>query len=69
MSLQQVVRCVDINDITRYFKLLIYYLASVFDLVHVVRTIGIEVINGGLCSAQSMGENSHMLHDQVGHNA
>jgi len=68
-SQQQVVRCVGINDITRHFKLQIPDLASEFDLAHRTRTISIKAINGSLCSAQFIGENTYVLHDPSGHNA
>ena len=67
-SQQQVVRRTDINDITHHFRLQIPDLASEFDLAHRAHAIGIEAINGSLCSAQSMGRNPNVLHDPAGHN-
>jgi len=68
-SQQQVVRCVGINEITRHCRLQILDLTSEFDLARRARTIGIEALNGSLCSAQSMGKNPYVLHNPVGHNA
>ena len=68
-SQQQVVRHVNINNITCHFKLQIPDLTSDFDPAHRAHTIGIEAINGSLCSAQSMGGNLYVLHEPVGHNA
>ena len=69
LSHQQVVRRVGINNITCHFRLQILDLPSKFDLSHRARTIGIEAINGRLCSAQSMGGNPYVLHNPAGHNA
>ena len=68
-SQQQVVRHVGINDITRHFRLQIFDLTFEFDLVHRASTISIKAINGSLCRAQSMGENSYVLHDPAEYNA
>jgi len=39
------------------------------DFSHRLRTIGIEAIDGCPSGAQSVGEDSQMLHDPMGHNA
>ena len=66
---QQVVGRVNIDDVTRHLRLQIPDLASKLDLSHRARAIGIEALNGSLCSAQSMGKNPYVLHNPVGHNA
>ena len=54
-SEQQIVRSVGIDYIARHFRSQIPNLTFEFDLPHLVRTIGIETIDGSLVGAQSVG--------------
>ena len=57
MSSQQIVRHVSINELTHYLRPQVSDLTFDLDLIHRVRTIGVEAINSSLGGTQPIGEN------------
>ena len=65
-SQQQVIRSIDVNNITRHPRSQVPDLAFEFDISHRARTISFKVINSSLSGTQSMSGDSQVLHDPVG---
>ena len=57
-SEQQIVRSVGVNYIARHFRSQVPNLTFKFDLPHWACTVGVEIIDGSLGGAQSVGGDS-----------